>query len=123
MLEQMLARKSFSRLGDRAMGRLVAGIEGVLVLPDRSAACLVENLSRRGCRVQIETPPRVDTTVVLRVERVDAIGYVVWVRGMRCGIAFDNPVPVQAIDRVRWAVEHSQTSEKRKFSHASALWR
>ena len=68
-------------------------------------------------------PPRIGLTVVLRVERVDALGYVIWVRGKKCGIAFDAAVPVAAIDRVRWAVEHSQTNEKRKFISTSANWR
>ena len=119
----MLARKSFSRLGDRAMGRLAAGINGALVLPDRSIPCIVENLSRKGARLQVEVPPRIGLTVVLRVERVDALGYVIWARGTKCGIAFDAAVPIAAIDRVRWAVEHSQTNEKRKFISTSANWR
>jgi hypothetical protein len=36
---------------------------------------------------------------------------------------FDAAVPVEAIDRVRWAVEHSQTNEKRKINSGSANWR
>ena len=105
------------------MGRLLAGITGALVLPDRSIACVVENLSRKGCRLHVEEPPRIGLTVVLRVEQVDALGYVIWVRGKKCGIAFDAAVPVEAIDRVRWAVEHSQTNEKRKINSVSANWR
>jgi PilZ domain len=119
----MLAKKSFSRLGDRSMGRLATGIEGSLVMSGSSITCIVENLSRKGCRLHVNEPPRIGSTVVLRVERVDALGYVVWVRGPKCGVAFDAAVPVEAIDRVRWAVEHSQTNEKRKINSGSANWR
>ncbi len=119
----MLARKAFGKLGNRSIARINAGVDGALVLPDRSASCHVVNLSRKGCRLILGQPPRVGATVVLRVDRIDTLGHVVWVRGSHCGIAFDSPVPVEAIERVRWAAEHSQAHAKGKLSVATAVWR
>lgn len=119
----MQAKKTFGKLGNRALARIDAGVEGALVLPERSASCHVENLSRKGCRLLMGQPPRVGATVVVRVERIDVLGRIVWVRGQRCGVAFDRDVPVQAIERVRWAAEHAQANANGKLSVATAIWR
>lgn len=119
----MIARKPFGKLGKRSLARITAGIDGALVLPDRSDNCHVENLSRKGCRLLLGEPPRVGATVIVRVERIDALGRIMWVRGQRCGIAFDRDVPVEAIERVRWAAEHAQADAKGKLSVATAVWR
>lgn len=119
----MLPRKTFGKLGNRALARLVTGVDATLVLPDRSSRCLLDNLSRKGCRLQLAEPPRKGATVIIRVERIDAIGTVAWTRGERCGIAFAKELTVQALERVRWMVENQQDHDKAKLSAATSLWR
>jgi PilZ domain len=119
----MLAKKPFGKLGNRSMARISAGVDGSLVLPERSSSCHVENLSRKGCRLLMGVPPRVGATVIIRVDRIDALGRIVWVRGQRCGIAFERDVPVAAIERVRWAAEHAQAHATGKLSVSTAVWR
>lgn len=119
----MVIKKTFGKLGKRALARVVTGMNATLVLPDRSVTCLLDNISRRGCRLQVAEMPKVGTTVVVRVDRVDALGCVTWVRGPRCGIAFDSPVAVEAIERILWSVENAPDHERRKISAAGAVWR
>ncbi len=119
----MIIRKTFGKLGNRAMARIATGMAATLILPGRSVTCRLENISRKGCRIQLTELPRLGETVVVRVDRVDAFGAVTWVRGPRCGITFDNPVPVEALERIRWSAEHEKDHEKGKISAAGAVWR
>ena len=119
----MVIRKPFGKLGNRTMPRIVTGLTATLVLPERSVSCRLENISRKGCRLHVAELPRLGATVVVRVDRVDALGTVTWVRGPRCGVSFDSAVAVEAIERIRWSAEHAQDHEKGKISAAGAVWR
>jgi hypothetical protein len=119
----MVIRKTFGKLGKRALARVVTGMNATLVLPDRSVTCVLENISRKGCRLQLTELPKVGATVVVRVDRVDALGSVTWIRGPRCGISFANQIPVESVERIRWAAEHAQDHETGKISAAGAVWR
>lgn len=119
----MLVRKTFGKLGKRSMARLVTALDASMTLPDRTARCHIENLSRNGCRIEVTEPPRLGATVLMRIDRIEAIGTVAWVRGMRCGIKFASPVPVAAIERVRWIAENEGDHVKSKVSAAGSVWR
>lgn len=119
----MLQQRSFGKLGNRASARLATAMEAGLILPDRRVSCLLENISRKGCRLYLAQPPRVGTTVIVKVDRVDALGDITWVRGARCGVAFESPISPEALERIRWAVDHSQDHEKSKLTAAAAVWR
>jgi hypothetical protein len=123
MLSRMLVKKSFGKLGNRASGRLVTGLEAMLVLPGRNCRCVLENISRKGCRLFLADPPPPGTTAVLKIDRIEAFGAVAWVRGQSFGIHFEEPVTQQALERIRWMVEHMQDHEKSKMSSATAIWR
>jgi hypothetical protein len=60
---------------------------------------------------------------MVRVDRIEALGDVKWVRGPRCGIIFESPLAVDALERIRWAVENAQSHEKAKLSAAGSVWR
>lgn len=115
--------KPFGKLGNRKMARLATEIDAGLVLPERSARCRLENISRTGCRLQLGEPPRVGATVLIRVERIEAMGIVAWVRGNRCGIKFPEPLAVRELERVRWIVEHTNAHEQNSLAYATAVWR
>jgi hypothetical protein len=119
----MLAKKSFGKLGNRASARLATALEASLILPGRNARCLLENISRKGCRVQLDDLPRIGTAAILRIDRTEAFGTIAWVRGKSCGIHFDDPVATPLLERIRWMAEHMQDHEKSKFSTAGANWR
>jgi PilZ domain len=119
----MLARKSFGKLGNRAVPRLSTEIDAGLTLPERRVACVVENVSRKGCRLRSAEPPRVGSTALVRIERVEALGTVVWVRNGRCGITFASPMPMESVERIRWIAEHASEHERNALASATAVWR
>ncbi|MBK9432699.1 PilZ domain-containing protein [Sphingorhabdus sp.] len=119
----MINSRSFGKLGNRSMARLATDIDAGLVLPDRRVSCIVENISRTGCRLQVTDPPRVGATALVRVERIEALGTVAWVRGERCGVKFQSSLSVGEVERIRWIVEHAREHENSSLAHATAVWR
>jgi PilZ domain len=119
----MINPKPFGKLGNRKMARLATDIDAGLVLLERSERCSLENVSRTGCRLQLREPPRVGATVLIRIERIEAMGIVTWVRGNRCGVRFPDPLAIREFERVRWIVEHAKTHEHNSLAHATAVWR
>jgi hypothetical protein len=119
----MLLQKSFGKLGNRATARLTTGLEATVFLPGRTTRAQLENISRKGCRLQFAEPPRAGMTAIVKIDRIEALGTISWVRGMRCGVQFDSAVPLQQVERIRWMVEHAQDHEKAKLSTAAAVWR
>lgn len=119
----MMHPKPFGKLGNRKMARLATEIDAGLMLPERSERCRLENISRTGCRLQLGGPPRVGATVLIRVERIETMGIVAWVRGNRCGVKFPEPLAIGELERIRWIVEHTSMYEQNSLTHATAVWR
>lgn len=119
----MFGTKTFGKLGNRAMARLATAMDGGVVLTDRSASCRVENVSRSGCRLHMETPPRLGATVLVRIERIETLATVVWVRSGRCGVTFAKPLEPRALERLRWIVEHEEAHANNALGSATAHWR
>jgi PilZ domain len=116
-------QRSFGKLGNRAMARLQAGMEAGLVMPDRNVRCAVENLSRLGCRLQLTEPPRAGATALLRFAEIEILGTVSWVKGERCGVRFARPLDLEAVERIRWIIDHAREHENDTLSNASDVWR
>jgi hypothetical protein len=116
-------QKSFGKLGNRASARLATTLEAGLVLSDRRVTCVLENISRKGCRLSLAEPPRIGTTVIVKIDRIDAFGDVTWVHGKSCGVVFESPISPEHLERIRWAVEHLQDHEKAKMASSGQVWR
>jgi PilZ domain len=116
-------QKSFGRLGNRATARLATGLDVTVLLPGRTSRAQLENISRRGCRLHFEEPPRIGVTAIVKIDRTEALGTIKWVRGQRCGVYFDDLLSLQQVERIRWMVEHLHDHEAAKMSSASAVWR
>jgi hypothetical protein len=122
-LWSMGIQRTFGKLGNRAMARLSAGLEAGLVLPERTTACTIENLSRLGCRLALAEPPRVGATALLRLAEVEMLGTVNWVRAQKCGIKFAQPLALDTLERIRWIIEHASEHEIDSLATASDVWR
>jgi hypothetical protein len=119
----MINRKPFGKLGKRGLARLSTWLDATLVMPDRSANCQMEDISRTGCRIRLGEPARRGATVLVRIERLEEIGTVVWAKGAICGVRFARPIAVEVLARIRWMVEHRDDQERRTLANATAVWR
>jgi hypothetical protein len=120
---RMINRKPFGKLGKRGLARLSTRLDATLVMPDRSANCQMEDISRTGCRIRLGEPARRGATVLVRIERLEEIGTVVWAKGAICGVRFARPIAVEVLARIRWMVEHRDDQERRTLANATAVWR
>ncbi len=119
----MLRTKTFGKLGKRAVPRLDIAIEGGLATTGYSEKCRVENVSRTGCRLHLDREPRLGTTVMIRIERIETLGDVTWVRNGRCGVTFADPLKPRELERLLWIVKHTEKHENNVVNSATAMWR
>ncbi|HMS19083.1 PilZ domain-containing protein [uncultured Sphingorhabdus sp.] len=119
----MSMRKTFGKLGKRSVARLTIELDAGFVLPERTARCTLENVSRNGCRLRTIEPPRIGATILVRVERIEALGSVSWVKGERCGVAFEEPLDTRSLERIRWIIDNDRNHHNNSLAHATAIWR
>lgn len=67
---------------------------------DTTRVILVD-LSTTGARILTENPPKLGTEVLLRWDRYEAFGEVVWAEGVHCGIAFFDPIAQEDVFATR----------------------
>ena len=71
----MIRKQTFGKLGKRGAPRLEIAIDAGLATTGHSEQCRVENVSRSGCRLHLDRMPRLGTTVMIRIERIDTMGH------------------------------------------------
>jgi PilZ domain len=116
-------QRTFGKLGNRGMARLRAGLQAGIVTPDRTTRCVVEDVSRQGCRLQLPEPPRVGATILVRIAEFEILGTIAWVKGQTCGITFARALDMEAVERFRWIIEHAREHEIATLENASDVWR
>ncbi len=115
--------KTFGKLGNRAGARLVLAIDATFSLPERRATARVDNISRHGCRLTLDAPPRPGATILLRVERAESFGRIIWARGQSCGVRFAEPLDMRTLARLRWIAENPAAHERNSIGSAGQIWR
>jgi len=96
------------------------GLPGKVILVTGHEPCQLDDLSQTGACVTVakEAPP-VGDSAVLMVNGVEAFGTVVWRRGARFGLCFDEPVAKDDVVRLRAIHDHFESLENdRQLRHA-----
>lgn len=76
----------------------------------------VRNLSTTGAMIEGTTVPPVGREVILKAGKLDCFCRVVWVEGNRCGLHFDEPIPMADVLAL-----HSVTAEAVQQAEAEAM--
>jgi PilZ domain len=116
-------QRTFGKLGNRGMARLRAGLEAGLMTPDRTTRCVVDDVSRLGCRLQLAEPPRIGATTLVKIAEFEILGTVAWVKGGRCGVTFARALDIDVVERFRWIIEHAREHEIATLGSATDVWR
>lgn len=116
-------QRTFGKLGNRGMARLRAGLAAGLVTPDRTARCIVDDVSRLGCRLQLAQPPRVGATILVRIAEYEILSSIAWVKRDRCGVTFARALELDVVERFRWIIEHGREHDIAMLESASDVWR
>lgn len=76
----------------RTEPRMKVLLAGELRTPIGPVACRLHDISRGGACVDADHPQRVGSHVSLSRGPLAAKGIVVWARGRRCGLQFNDPI-------------------------------
>lgn len=76
----------------RVEPRMAVALAAELRTESGSTSCRLVNLSRGGACVEVDSPILRGRQIVLHRGAMKAKGVVVWLRGDRCGVRFDQPI-------------------------------
>jgi hypothetical protein len=86
-------RRCEARLRVRLAARLVA-LSGIQTVQ-------LNDLSRNGAGITLAEPLKVGKTVLLQWRSLDHFATVVWTKDDRCGVQFEEPIPVEILLEAR----------------------
>lgn len=87
--------------GRRQDARVRLRLEVTLVMLDRTVLCLLDDISRTGARLTMQSPPPRDSSAVLKVHGVEPFCTVVWSAFGRCGLQFDERLTLEQVVALR----------------------
>jgi len=90
--------------GRRAAPRDAGPLIGVFTTVTRSHAAIVVDLSPSGARLGGDELPSKSEEIILSIDGVETFGIIAWSHDGECGVAFDNPMPVADVERLRQRV-------------------
>lgn len=87
--------------GRRSAPRVRLDLPARLTLVSGIHECRLESLSIGGARISSAASLHVGRNGLLKVHGIDAFFHVEWVKGARCGLRFDDPIPDELLMSVR----------------------
>jgi len=120
----MLNRGAFSaaRKGHRSLNRLSLGVPGELELTRGTQTCTVQDICSTGAQISMAPPPPRGAPAVLRVVGNAVFATVTWTRADRCGLRFDQPLPLKEMHRFLWISQNPEQYERDRMSVAVRAW-
>ena len=89
------------QIGRRAAPRVRVYLPATLMLTNRSVNCIIENISTGGARLHLADLPRVRSDAFLMCGGLEIFSVVVWVKGHRCGLFFEDELSPDAVVAIR----------------------
>jgi hypothetical protein len=111
-----------SLVGRRAAARARIALPATLETIGGIQPATLINLSVMGAMVEVANVPSVGGDAILRSGNIDALAVVIWAGGGRCGIQFDEPIPVEEVQRQRHAGEHAAVYGPEELWKAAEDW-
>ena len=109
-----------STLGRRSRSRLRLRVPGhVLTTAGRQNAVLAD-ISLEGAHLVVTQTPKVGNDCFLSWDGHEHFATIVWARGQECGVAFEEPLSKQDLDRARSLADTSFSEILEQGSRASA---
>lgn len=107
----------------RADPRVRLHVPGRLILLSGSEHCILEDLSVTGAAIIPQLGlPAVGTSAILQCEHIEAFGQVRWARHGRCGLMFDEKLPLAQVVALRHFADHYEEAERNRNQERARLW-
>ena len=108
--------------GRRSNARARLNIRAKIVLLDGQCGCTVDNLSRKGARIEADWPIKVGDQGILQREELDEFFTVHWVRGGRYGISFEEEVPEEKVLELRRLADNYERHREAGLREIGREW-
>jgi hypothetical protein len=106
------------RIAARARVALPATIETVR----GTERAVLRNISETGLMLEVAHLPAMGADAVVRSGSLDCFGVVVWARFRWCGVAFEEPIPIDEVLRIRQVSDQSTGAAQRDLQDAALRW-
>jgi hypothetical protein len=83
---------------------------------------VLRNISETGVMLEVAHLPGLGADAIVRSGLLDCFGTVVWARMRWCGVAFEEPIPLDEVLRIRELSEQSTGSVQRDLREAALRW-
>lgn len=111
------------RPGRRGDSRVRLRIPARLILLTETQPCVLEDLSASGAALIAEgRPPAIGTAAVLQCQGIEAFGTVRWSRHGRCGLLFEERLPLEDVVAMRHVADTFEADEQARFRESARLW-
>ena len=77
----------------RTQGRLAVRLVARLASRVRTHSAILENISKSGAKLSIDSPPQIGSEVLLQWHGNELFGRVSWTSSTQCGLVFASTVP------------------------------
>lgn len=111
-----------SQIGRRSSARARMCLPVKLMFPEKTCACLLENLSSGGARLHVETAPRLGAGAFLQCAQFELFCTVIWTAGPKCGVNFDLPLDHASVVALRAFADDYARITKADMQREAALW-
>jgi hypothetical protein len=85
----------------RTASRLRLNLPARLILLDRTASCVIDNISQTGARLALESPPAPGEFGRLQCANIDRFFDTSWNTDHRIGVTFDEALPMETLRSLR----------------------
>jgi PilZ domain len=109
--------------GRRADARVRLHIPARLVLLSGTQQCILEDLSVTGAAIIPQDGlPALGVSAILMCQHVEAFGIVRWARHGRCGLMFDEKLPLAQVIALRHMADNFETDERERNMERARAW-
>ena len=109
-------------IGRRNNARARMTLPANLMFPDKTCACVLENMSSGGARVQIHPLPKIGSAAFLHCADLEIFCTVIWARGQHCGLHFDDAVSRDMVLAVRAYADNYLSLAQAETKRSAGDW-
>lgn len=109
--------------GRRSDARVRLHLPARLILLTGTQHCILEDLSVTGAAIiPQEALPAIGASAILQCEHVEAFGQVRWARYGRCGLMFEEKLPLAQVVSLRHLADHYEAAQRERHKQSARDW-
>ncbi|MFN3457471.1 MAG: PilZ domain-containing protein [Novosphingobium sp.] len=109
--------------GRRGDARVRLHLPARLILLTGTQHCILEDLSVTGAAIIPEDGlPAVGASAILQCEHIEAFGQIRWARYGRCGLMFEEKLPLAQVVSLRHYADNYEVNERERHKQRALAW-